>query len=480
MNQLTRIYQAILKNGISNERLSVEHKNNYGKIAVANSKALMVMNRGYTVGAVETLLTNTKSATHWTPNVYKYLKRTNGVVTGHEEHNLKQINTFVLDIDNPDISHTDILTVGFELDFIPSLILKTDKGFHVYFILEQPVYVSETTHFRSLTVAKYISKNIRELYASEIEGIDQTCNHFGYFRIPNESNVVRYQADCVYNFKTLMRWSQSYAEEKVIHFEAEQHMRQAAPDASVIKQIKEPWYRELISQAKIYPGQGYGRNNAMFTLSLANYQSYVGQSDCLNKMEYFNELLEYPLPLRDVERIVESAYSGKYKGATQQFVSALTQEWCGKAYTTSAFNRWVKKRKRRAERKHSHAYEREQDIIKYLNAHQRKGVVQASLRELAEHLNISVNALSNVLKQSKLIKRQTVGKGRAAITKFYTLQTLVQHVQKLKSQSIIPISEINRVMKLVPTSLRETVEDILREPPISPGGTAFQQLRLLE
>lgn len=480
MNLLSNIYQTILKDGISTKRLTVDNKNNYGKIAVANTKELMVINRGYSVGAVETLLTNKQTATHWTPNVYKYLKRTDGVITGHEEKNLKQINTFVLDIDDSEVTHTDILTAGFELDFVPTLILRTDKGFHVYFILDQPIFVTEKTKFRSLNTAKYVSKNIRELFSTKIQGVDLNCNHFGYFRIPNQNNVVIYNQDYLYNFKTLMTWSKAYAEEKVINFETEKEIRQENTDGTYIKQINEKWYRQLILQAKIYPKQGFGRNNAIFTLSLANYQSYVSQSDCMNKMEYFNELLQYPLPLRDVERIVNSAYTGKYRGATHAYVTALTEAWCGRSYTTSAFNHRIKQKKARKDRKNVHAYEREQDIIKYLEQYHQNGVVQVSLRELAKSFKISVNALINVLKQSKLIKQHTVGRGRSAITKFYTLQTIVQHVQNLKMKSIITMSEINALMTLVPTTLRKTLEIMLKDHPLAPDITRVKQLRLLE
>lgn len=480
MKQLINIYQAILKGGISTTRLSMDNVNSFGKIAVATSKDLMIMNRGFTVGAVETLMTNTKSATHWTPNVYKYLKRQNGIITGHEEKNLKQINTFVLDVDNENITYTDILSTGLELDFVPSLILKTDKGYHVYFILDQPIFVTAKTKFRSLNTAKYVSKNIRELFSKKIEGVDLTCNHFGYFRIPNQSNVVTYNENITYSFKDLMAWSKRYAEEKIINFETEKEMRRIDPNGTYIKQVKETWYRKLILQAKIYPKNGYGRNNAIFTLSLANYQSYVDKVDCLNKMEYFNELLQYPLSLQEIQRIVNSAYSGKYRGATKEYVESLTESWCGKKYTTSAFNHMVKHRKLRKDRKNSHAFEREQDIIKYLSENQKQGFVVISLRDLAKHFNISLNAIRNVLKQSKIIKTKTVGKGRYTITKIYTLQTLVQHVQNIKANTILRLSEINEVMNLLPHRLAEAVEEILKETRITHDRQAFKELRLLE
>lgn len=480
MKQLVNIYQAILKGGISTTRLSTDNVNNFGKIAVANSKELMVMNRGFTVGAVETLMTNSKLATHWTPNVYKYLKRQNGIITGHEEKNLKQINSFVLDIDNENIAYTDILSAGFELDFVPSLILKTDKGYHVYFILEQPIFVTAKTKFRSLNTAKYVSKNIRILFSNKLEGVDLTCNHFGYFRIPNKSNVVIYNENITYNFKDLMAWSKRYTEEKIINFETEKEIRKIDPNNIYIKQVKETWYRKLILQAKIYPKNGYGRNNAIFTLSLANYQSYVDKADCLNKMEYFNELLQYPLSLQEIQRIVSSAYSGKYRGATKDYVESLTESWCGKRLTTSAFNHRVKHRKLRKDRKNSHAFEREQDIIKYLSENQNQGFVVISLRELAKQFNISLNSVRNVLKQSKIIKTKTVGKGRYAVTKIYTLQTIVQYVQNLKENAILRLSEINEVMNLLPYRLVKVVEEILEEPRITYDKHRFKQLRLLE
>ena len=236
----------------------------------------------------------------------------------------------------------------------------------------------------------------------------------------------------------------------------------------------------MILQAKIYPKNGYGRNNAIFTLSLANYQSYVDKVDCLNKMEYFNELLQYPLSLQEIQRIVNSAYSGKYRGATKEYVESLTESWCGKKYTTSAFNHMVKHKKLRKDRKNSHAFEREQDIIKYLSENQKQGFVVISLRDLAKHFNISLNAIRNVLKQSKIIKTKTVGKGRYTITKIYTLQTLVQHVQNIKANTILRLSEINEVMNLLPHRLAEAVEEILKETRITHDRQAFKELRLLE
>ena len=56
MTQLQSIYTNILKQGISDVAITDKSKNNFGKIAVANSKEQMIYNKGYTVGSVEKYL----------------------------------------------------------------------------------------------------------------------------------------------------------------------------------------------------------------------------------------------------------------------------------------------------------------------------------------------------------------------------------------------------------------------------------------
>src|SRR5699024_11962265 len=88
---------------------------------------------------------HTRSKRDWSSDVcssdlvYHWLSRKNNTISGHEEKNLKQINTFVIDFDTSDIEYIDILNAGLNLEVMPTMILKTDKGFHAYFILENPV-----------------------------------------------------------------------------------------------------------------------------------------------------------------------------------------------------------------------------------------------------------------------------------------------------------------------------------------------------
>lgn len=475
MHNLQSIYSQILKEGISDLKIKDKSVNQYGKIAVANSKNQMIFNKGYTVGSVETLMSNSNVATHFTPNVFHWLSRKNHTIAGHEEKNLKQINAFVIDFDTDSINHTDIQNAGLNLDLVPTLIVKSDKGFHAFFILDKAVYISKATNYRSLKIAKKISQNLRIAFNEELGGVDLTCNHFGYFRCPNQHNVLFYQKELEHNFKDLMEWSKRKSDDAMAYLKIvvdntlnTQH-----------KQIKEEWYHVLTQQSQIHGGCGYGRNNTIFTLSLANYQSNVSFECCLNKMDQFNSMLEMPLKNNEIEKTVKSAYSGKYRGANQDYIKLLMESWCDPSYKSNAFRQWYKHKKTRENRKNLHAYEREQDIIKYINANACNGVVQMSLRSFAKVFNISITALKNVLKQSSKIKVKTVGKGRYSVTKIYTLQTLVQHVQNLKEKSLLFVKEINELFNLVPEQYKTIFKNLLEPNTEKISTQRIKQIRLL-
>ena len=55
---LYNLYNVLLKNGIADNRQQLLGKNNYGKIACASSKEAMIKNRGFTVGSIESLMSN--------------------------------------------------------------------------------------------------------------------------------------------------------------------------------------------------------------------------------------------------------------------------------------------------------------------------------------------------------------------------------------------------------------------------------------
>ena len=86
------------------------------------------------------------------------------------------------------------------------MIIKSDKGYQAYFVLETPVYVTSKSEFKSVKAAKIISQNIREYFGKSLP-VDLTCNHFGTARIPRTDNVEFFDPNYRYSFKEWQDWS---------------------------------------------------------------------------------------------------------------------------------------------------------------------------------------------------------------------------------------------------------------------------------
>lgn len=104
----------------------------------------MTESRGIVLTSQEALAENEDKFTHWTPNVYSYgayvdKKRT--IVKGHNERNLQQINTFVIDFDRLTGEKLDsqmILDAAIDLELMPTLILETPGAFKHTLFLKVP------------------------------------------------------------------------------------------------------------------------------------------------------------------------------------------------------------------------------------------------------------------------------------------------------------------------------------------------------
>lgn len=116
--------------------------------------------RGQLLSAKNNLVQVSKTCTHWTPNFYlnsrSYCTK-DGVVGGHSEKNLSQINLFVVDIDLKEKEFTEILLDALDFCFFPTVILETAKGYQALYALEEPLYITSKTEFRTLKIAKLIS-----------------------------------------------------------------------------------------------------------------------------------------------------------------------------------------------------------------------------------------------------------------------------------------------------------------------------------
>ena len=81
------------------------------------------------------------------------------------------------------------------------------------------------------------------------------------------------------------------------------------------RQIDEPWFDMLLHQSDVKGSRGImGRNNIALTLALAMYSSGQSKETCLFNLTEFNARLAIPLKESELNRTIESAYSGKYEG----------------------------------------------------------------------------------------------------------------------------------------------------------------------
>lgn len=415
---LTNIYSLILKDGLRNYKFKNSHlkpvssveEGNRGAIFGYRTKEKMMKARGVVLTSMESISENEDSFTHWTPNVYRfgsYSDPKRQITRGHSEDNLRQINTFYIDFDitssAEEMTSGDILTAAIDLGFMPTLILKSDKGYQAYFVLDKAAYVTTHSQFKVVKVAKAISQNLRNYFGQTLP-VDMTCNHFGIARMPRTDNVEFFHADYTYSFQKWLDWSMKQSD---LLFPSKKPNLTVIAGSEGVKQVDEPWYGLLLKEANIRGAKALmGRNNVLFTLALANFSSGVSQSDCEAVLADFNENLAEPLSQDEFLKVVGSAYSEKYEAASRDYIKLLCKAWVNENLKGSDLfikQRWYKFKKKRADRKHSHLHEWKADIMAYLEGFYQSEdpFVQTTKKAIREELNIPERSLDKVLKALK-------------------------------------------------------------------------------
>lgn len=411
---IEKIHRMILKDGLrqfkfkNSQYQTTPLEEQKGSIFGYRNKKNMVSGRGVVLTSLEAIEENQTTFTHWTPNIYRYGTYTQTkprVTKGHSEMNLRQINTFYVDFDiktqKEAINFSDILVSSLDLGFMPTLILKTEKGYQAYFVLKDAAYVTASTDFKVVNVAKMISQNIREHFQKENLPVDMTCNHFGIARMPREDNIEYFESNNIYTFAEWFNWSMQQDDLKYTK----------KPNLLVLtgtegqKQIDEPWYRLLKHTSKIRGEKALiGRNNVIFTLALANYASGVAYGDCMEELSDYNADLEIPLKKNELKKTVASAYSGKYEAASREFIKILCQTWVNPNLTSKdLFIRqgWYKFKKSRDQRQRSHFSEWKVDVLTYINQQTTKEnpYLKLQKKDITSALGVPERSLDHVLKE---------------------------------------------------------------------------------
>lgn len=414
---LNTIYPLILKDGLRNYKFRNSHlkpvssveEGKRGAIFTYRSKAHMIKARGLVLTSMEAIKENQDGFTHWTPNVYRfgsYSDSRRQITRGHAEENLRQINTFVIDFDlsSDDVMTSgDILTAALDLGFMPTLILKSDKGYQAYFVLSEPAYVTVHSQFKVVKVAKAISQNLRSYFGQTLP-VDMTCNHFGICRIPRTDNIEFFDEEYTYSFQEWLNWSMKQSD---LPFPSKKPNLTVISGTEGAKQTDEPWYKMLMNESNIKGTKDLmGRNSVLFTLALANFSSGVSQGDCEVVLNEFSLRLDEPVTTSELLKIIASAYSGKYEAASRDYIMLLCRAWVNKDLKSADLftkQRWYKFKKKRADRKNSHLYEWKADVMAYLEDFYQSEdpFIQTTKKALREALSIPERSLDRVLKALK-------------------------------------------------------------------------------
>lgn len=426
------------KSRISDQLLAKEKDkcNKKGAIFVVRNKNDFTDSgvKGYIITSKETVIEQAGKLTHFTPNIYRryqYADQDRRFVKGFTEENLQQVNTFVVDIDTQEHTVQEILLSCVEESVgQPTLIVSSDRGYQIFFVLETPIYISNKNKFRSLKVAKRISENLKRSLKSV--DADLYCNDFGFFRMPNHQNVEWFDETAVYTPASLIAWSQRRDDD------AGRSLYVVPQKMQVAALTQSEWFNRLLHATDVKGEKGQiGRNNVLFTLALICFQDGKDQSFTFNLLDEYNATLRQPLSFQEMKTIIASAYSGKYKGVKKEYVEQLLALYVQGADGISVqfgHKGWYKHKKAREERERSHCHEWEQDIVEWI-ADQKsvsEPFIWRTQKELCDEVGIASSTLNKLLKQSKKIIKTTTGKGRNAKTGWSTVELYIAYIICLK------------------------------------------------
>lgn len=411
-----------------------------GAVFVCWSKDLLRAAQGVVMTSQEAVL-DADGASHWTPNVFRYGTYEQrgpkfGTIRGHMERNLKEITTFVVDVDYPagekpdyaDFDSSCFTIQQGEALFEPTYILSTPHGYQAYYVMAAPVWIrrSEDGRYPALASAKRVSQAIRTAVANQNVYTDTGANDFGFFRLPSSDNLVEVDEDARPTFAALQAWSMAVG-----------GRQQAAPAKRVTDQVHTQWF-EALTQAQVpcAQGSGYGRNNTLLTLCLAQYASGVSEAEAFDYADQWSSFQHQPLRDSEVRAIVRSAYSGRYQGANMSYVRELCERYAPDTIIKSGAQAWSHFRKPRAQRQYSHQQEWAQDLLRLAERSTDRvlGHARFTYLQLQQALGISRQSLVRLLNELSNRAQMSIRRvrGRNGGVYLATARMIAQYVQSEK------------------------------------------------
>lgn len=345
---------------------------------------------------------------------------------GHERNrrNLNSCHAFVIDIDNKTRTPDDILRFCSESGLMPpSLINETDRGYHVWFVLSQDIvgpHEYKKDEKRSLTKAGAFYLDVNRYLISLFEkgfpsddsgkGADNTVGGERYIRVPTRVRYFSGNKYSILDFAHLKKELNLAAAGQQLKTrprpKGNPRTRLYIPHAAL---KKDPAYEKLLT---MQPAVGDRRYTA-FTIALLFYACNLKKEQTTAFLEdwFKDQKFGEDFQWKEVHNAIESAYSGEYRGAHSSWIFRLTGLKPKLFFT---------RRVAEEDRKYKTSEQWETRFLKLLNDH--GGQWSGSSRELSELLGMNSKSMLarmiEKLEDSGIIRKQVLGRGRAATTAY--------------------------------------------------------------
>lgn len=363
--------------------------------------------------------------THFSQGAYPegLIKRDKkGVTWGFTKENLNQINFIFVDIDSQERTPMEIVDWSLSNGLTVNLIVRSDKGYQVFFILKEALYLNGKRKEWILNSADKTADNIKNMFKSGGFDVDMGCVNYQICRFPRKDYIVYYNVDDLNSYDFYAKWS-------LKHKDNDAHnsiLGGAAGGFTLVKGNLPGWCRALRGFNRYEEGD---RNTCLYTVSLGYHDSGIPLEQAI--IELVPWMFGQGLRKDEARRTVESAY-GHGKHATKQFFESLIEKYNLDADHVAHIDfkkMTVKERKKffaklkpakpRKDRVRNHASEYADDLMKMIESEE--GRLTGKKSELMKRLGLKrgnnkpLNNALEILRNRKDVSVKQEKQGRQIV-----------------------------------------------------------------
>ncbi len=369
---------------------------------------------------------------------------------------LEIINAVVVDVDDTQDVNEALGRMKFPGRATPTLVNKTTKGLHFWYVFDKPVKATKGNRERYKKIAKAMTITSRA---------DESCTSPShYFRIPRKIEI--YQPWARVSFLKMYYW----AKKKLKADRETQVYGSAKPD----QLIKSKAFEEILK------GVSSGiRNDASYMLSVIYRSDGSSKNDTFEKLVEWNQRNEPPLSVNELKRTLNSVYK---RPEDTRLPLNMLKNFSGLEVNYGCYGRIITPPKPREERERVHYDERLQDLVDFMKL-QPEGLWIGSQKQLSEVTNIPLRSLKDVIQKIKNgttdeIQMRTEGLGCKAktILQYFVPQTdfekgvIIDFVPQSELESPCNRDFVPQIHRLVPQ--QESIKgEIIKFVPQSELGT---------